>query len=109
MNDEGLPAYPSLADVPREEIDRVSLYVPPAVGITLLEAIAAHRSWLAEGDRLAQARSVQAGSWVRDAVRTRFGSEGLKRMVESELRPDATAPFATICQAEASLGSVTHC
>lgn len=77
--------------------------------ITLLEAIAAHRSWLAEGDRLAEGRSAQARSWVRDAVRTRFGSEGLKRMAESELRPDATAPFATICQAEASLGSVTHC
>ncbi len=35
---EGLAVYPSLADVPRP-IDRVSLYVPPAVGMTLLEAI----------------------------------------------------------------------
>lgn len=37
---EGLPAYPSLALVPRP-VDRVSLYVPPAVGLTLVEAIAA--------------------------------------------------------------------
>ena len=35
---EGLTVYPSLAAVPGS-IDRVSLYVPPAVGITLLDDI----------------------------------------------------------------------
>jgi predicted CoA-binding protein len=35
---EGLTAYPTLADVPGR-IDRVSMYVPPAVGLTLLDAI----------------------------------------------------------------------
>jgi hypothetical protein len=35
---EGLAVYPSLADLPAPA-DRVSLYVPPAVGLTLLEAI----------------------------------------------------------------------
>jgi hypothetical protein len=38
---EGLAAYRSIADVPAERLDRVSMYVPPAVGISLLEAIAA--------------------------------------------------------------------
>jgi hypothetical protein len=37
---EGLPAYASIDDVP-DPIDRVSMYVPPAVGKTLLDAIAA--------------------------------------------------------------------
>lgn len=37
---EGLAAYSSIADVPGP-LDRVSLYVPPAVGVTLLEAIKA--------------------------------------------------------------------
>lgn len=37
---EGLKAYPSISDVP-EPIDRVSMYVPPAVGMALLDAIAA--------------------------------------------------------------------
>lgn len=37
---EGLKAYASITDVP-EPIDRVSMYVPPAVGVTMLEAIAA--------------------------------------------------------------------
>src|SRR4051794_10854512 len=35
---EGLPSLPSLAALPGP-VDRVSLYVPPAVGLTLLEEI----------------------------------------------------------------------
>ena len=37
---EGLTAYARLADVPVERLDRVSMYVPPTVGITLLDEIA---------------------------------------------------------------------
>jgi predicted CoA-binding protein len=40
---EGLKVYPTLADVP-VSVDRVSMYVPPSVGITLLEAIKAKGS-----------------------------------------------------------------
>jgi uncharacterized protein len=35
---EGLAVYPSVADLPAA-VDRISLYVPPTVGLTLLEAI----------------------------------------------------------------------
>ena len=35
---EGLQAFPSISDVP-QPIDRVLMYVPPQVGITLLSAI----------------------------------------------------------------------
>ena len=37
---EGLKVYPTVADVPGP-VDRVAMYVPPSVGITLLEAIKA--------------------------------------------------------------------
>ena len=37
---EGLPCYRGVADLP-EPVDRASLYVPPTVGIQLLEAIRA--------------------------------------------------------------------
>lgn len=37
---EGLPAYRSIRDVPAERLDRVSLYLPPAVGVAVLEEIA---------------------------------------------------------------------
>lgn len=38
---EGLPAYRSLADVPAGRLDRISVYLPPEIGITLLPEIAA--------------------------------------------------------------------
>jgi predicted CoA-binding protein len=38
---EGLPVYRTIAEVPAARLDRVSMYVPPQIGITLLEAIAA--------------------------------------------------------------------
>ncbi|HVZ89988.1 MAG TPA: CoA-binding protein [Polyangia bacterium] len=37
---EGLAVYPSVADLPIG-LDRFSIYLPPAVGITMLEAIKA--------------------------------------------------------------------
>lgn len=38
---EGLAVYSSLSEVPIRGVDRVSVYVPPAIGITLLQDIAA--------------------------------------------------------------------
>ena len=37
---EGLTVYPTIGDIPGK-VDRVSMYVPPSIGITLLEAIKA--------------------------------------------------------------------
>ncbi len=37
---EGIPAFPDISSVP-DPIDRVTMYVPPQIGIKLLEAIAA--------------------------------------------------------------------
>lgn len=37
---EGLPVYRSVADVPVDQLDRVSIYLPPAVGITVLAEVA---------------------------------------------------------------------
>ena len=57
---EGLRTYPTIDAVP-DEIDYVSLYVPPAVGIKLLPAIAAKgpkELWLnpgSESDELIEA------------------------------------------------------
>jgi predicted CoA-binding protein len=38
---EGLPAYRSVKDIPRERLDRVTVYVPPAVGLKVLDDVAA--------------------------------------------------------------------
>src|SRR5262249_45345046 len=37
---EGWPAFPSILDVPVERLDRVSVYLPPAVGLKVVEEIA---------------------------------------------------------------------
>lgn len=49
---EGWRAYRSIRDVPVRPLDRVSVYVPPEIGITLLEDIAAcqpREVWLNPG------------------------------------------------------------
>ncbi|TWT30356.1 hypothetical protein KOR34_49150 [Posidoniimonas corsicana] len=49
---EGLTVYPTLAEVPVEDLDRVSVYLPPHVTLGLLEEIAAkgcREFWLNPG------------------------------------------------------------
>jgi hypothetical protein len=54
---EGLPALPSVLDVPAAQLDRISVYVPPAVGLHLLEEIArkpAREVWFNPGAESAE-------------------------------------------------------
>ncbi|MEM8944112.1 MAG: CoA-binding protein [Planctomycetota bacterium] len=37
---EGIPSYPSIADVPVDRLNRVSLYVPPVIGLKVIQDIA---------------------------------------------------------------------
>jgi uncharacterized protein len=37
---EGVKAYPSLDAVPRNDFERISFYVPPAIGLGLIEQLA---------------------------------------------------------------------
>ena len=37
---EGLPAYASVKDLPVEKLDRVTIYLPPVIGLTILSEIA---------------------------------------------------------------------
>ncbi len=49
---EGLPVYRSLADVPVQGLTRISVYLPPAVGLNLLDEMAAkgcEELWLNPG------------------------------------------------------------
>lgn len=49
---EGLAAYKSLADVPAGKLDRISVYLPPQVGMAVLPEIAARgcgELWLNPG------------------------------------------------------------
>ncbi len=49
---EGLRAYPSLREVPVQPLDRVTVYVPPEIGLQLLDDIVAcqpREVWLNPG------------------------------------------------------------
>jgi uncharacterized protein len=59
---EGLPAFPSICDVPLAELDRVSIYLPPEMGLQVIDDVATKRSkevWLNPG--AASAEIVQRG------------------------------------------------
>jgi predicted CoA-binding protein len=62
---EGLPAYRSVLDVPAERLDRISIYLPPEVGMTVMDEVArkaAAEVWLNPGaespELIARARAL---------------------------------------------------
>ncbi len=49
---EGLTAYRSVSDVPLDFLDRVSVYLPPAIGVNVLDTLKGHsigELWLNPG------------------------------------------------------------
>ncbi len=49
---EGWPAFKSILDVPAAAVDRVSIYLPPSVGVKVLEEVAQKKvaeTWLNPG------------------------------------------------------------
>lgn len=54
---EGLTVYQSLAEVPVERLDRISVYLPPAIGLQVLDEVAAKgcgELWLNPGSDAAE-------------------------------------------------------
>lgn len=58
----------------------------------LIGTLDAHAAYLAGDGRLASARQAQAGQWLVEAVRERFGREGIRRAGDLTLRAGET-PF----------------
>jgi LAO/AO transport system kinase len=55
-------------------------------------ALADHRTWLTEGERLGRKRAAQEELWIEQAIRARFGSAGLSAM--RGRMPREGGPFA---------------
>lgn len=64
-----------------------------------MDELAEHWHWLARGGRLAERRRVQAESWLKQAIKERYGREGLKRLGAISLAPE-TAPFGLLAKAD---------
>jgi LAO/AO transport system kinase len=69
----------------------------------LVRALDDHWAWLSADDRLAARRHAQAEFWLADAIRQRFGREGLKRGGDLRLM-DGEAPFGRLAQVTRRLG-----
>jgi LAO/AO transport system kinase len=69
----------------------------------LVLALDDHWAWLSEDDRLAARRHAQAEFWLADAIRQRFGREGLKRAGALSLAA-GEAPFGRLAQVTRRLG-----
>ncbi|MEP3279993.1 MAG: methylmalonyl Co-A mutase-associated GTPase MeaB [Stappiaceae bacterium] len=71
----------------------------------LMERFSAHRSFLAEEERLGRRRSAQHTSWIGDYVKRRYGTEGVKKF--NAIKPNgmsAATPFASMIDADQLLG-----
>ncbi len=65
-------------------------------GITELTGeLAAHWHWLNVGDRLAEKRRLQAEAWLKQAIKERWGREGLRRLGQLSLAT-GTSPFGKL-------------
>jgi LAO/AO transport system kinase len=65
---------------------------------SLVEAIEGHGRWLGGAGRLAAARHTQARHWLRDAVRIRFGSDGLERAGAALDLASGEGPFSRLAR-----------
>lgn len=68
----------------------------------LVETVDSHAAALAEGGRLAAVRHAQAEAWLEEAVRERFGRDGIRRAGDLSLAP-GTSPFARLAELCADL------
>lgn len=69
----------------------------------LADAVARHWQWLAESARLPRLRQEQAETWLTDAIRERWGREGLKRLDRITL-PQGESPFRKLAELTARIG-----
>jgi len=65
----------------------------------LTAALASHFTWLESGDRLQHRRHDQAEAWLKQAIKERYGREGLKRLGALSLTP-GTSPFGKLAPEE---------
>jgi len=64
----------------------------------LLSAVGDHAEWLSKGERLRDSRLSQARQWIGQAIRSRFGTEGLKQVAGDLASADPAEPFAEIAR-----------
>lgn len=64
-----------------------------------MDELAEHWHWLGREGRQVERRRVQAESWLKQAIKERYGREGLKKLGAISLAPE-TAPFGLLAKAD---------
>ena len=85
---EGLTAYTSLAEVPAGKLDRISVYLPPHVGLKALDEIAARgcdELWLNPGTRQPGSRRESQQAWIERDPRVQHHRRGNQSVVVARL------------------------
>ena len=81
-------------------VDVLTVAATSATGIDeLIAASAAHFAWLNTDGRLGTRRHQQAEAWLKQAIKERYGREGLKRLGVLSLAP-GTSPFGKLAPEE---------
>jgi LAO/AO transport system kinase len=70
----------------------------------LIAAIDTHAAALGEAGRLTAIRHIQAEAWLEEAVRERFGREGVRRAAGELSLPSGASPFARLSELSLRLG-----
>jgi LAO/AO transport system kinase len=65
----------------------------------LIAEIADHWHWLSREGQLQERRRLQAEAWLKQAIKERWGREGLKRLGVISLAPE-TAPFGMLARSD---------
>jgi LAO/AO transport system kinase len=65
----------------------------------LIAEIADHWHWLSRDGQLQERRRLQAEAWLKQAIKERWGREGLKRLGVISLAPE-TAPFGMLARSD---------
>lgn len=64
-----------------------------------MDELAEHWHWLGREARLVERRRLQAETWLKQAIKERYGREGLKKLGAVSLAPE-TPPFGLLAQAD---------
>ena len=98
----------SLNESPEEggwQVRCLQLSVRSGEGVGALAGVLdEHWRWLAEGGRLSKRREGQARVWLVEALRERYGREGLRRLGLPDL-PAGASPFSRLAELAGRLGA----
>ncbi|WP_138380645.1 methylmalonyl Co-A mutase-associated GTPase MeaB [Luteithermobacter gelatinilyticus] len=100
---EHLPAGEGSEDVADWAIPVLKLSAAQGEGLEeLLQAVDDHENWLKRSGMLEKFRQAQGQAWLRESVREKYGTQGLKKVADQLDLPPGASPFSRLWELEHS-------